>query len=84
MLLGQPSTIPKAIAHRSPCLWYWPGTALLNYAFESVKLSQEAFQLLQAADGTRTVAEICDRLPEAPSMNEIQALWKNQTLLLKA
>ncbi|MEM9569108.1 MAG: class I SAM-dependent methyltransferase [Cyanobacteria bacterium P01_E01_bin.34] len=76
-------TVGKAIAYRSPCLWYWPGTALLNYAFESVKLSQGAYQLLEAADGSQTVAEICNQLSEPPGTDEILSLHSSQTLLLK-
>ena len=76
-------TIPTAIAHRSPCLWYWPGKALLNYNFESVKLSQAAFHLLEAADGSQTIAEICSELPSPPEDQEIHELYKKQILLLE-
>ncbi|MGK7909394.1 MAG: class I SAM-dependent methyltransferase [Synechococcus sp.] len=76
-------TLPSAIAHRSPCLWYWPGKSLLNYAFEPVKLSTEAYHLLEMADGTQTIAQLCSQLSEAPSMAELGDLQKKQVILLE-
>ncbi|WP_017324772.1 class I SAM-dependent methyltransferase [Synechococcus sp. PCC 7336] len=73
-----------AIAHRSPCLWYWPGTTLLNYNFESVQLSESAYAFLQAADGQRTVAELRAALDEPPTAEELMQLWRSQVLLLEA
>jgi SAM-dependent methyltransferase len=77
------TNIADAIAHLSTCLWYWPSPTVLNYAFESVKFTEAAYQFLQQVDGRRTIAELQQTLPEPLPWSALRDLLRSQVLLLQ-
>lgn len=73
----------NAIAHRSPCIWLWPGPSVMNYDCQPISLSPAAQQFLTSADGTRSVREIQTDLDTPLTSEQLVALQQVQLLLLE-
>ncbi len=73
--------IPKAMAHRSPCIGRWPSTSLFNYAYQPITLSENEQKFLSYCNGTQTIAEI-QALLAAPLREERLTQLHHQGLIL--
>ncbi|MEO0852656.1 MAG: class I SAM-dependent methyltransferase, partial [Cyanobacteria bacterium J06648_11] len=77
-----PESRLEAIAHRSPCIWMWPGPSVMNYDCQPISLSPAAQQCLTMADGSRTVREIQAELDAPLTSDQLAALQGVYLLLL--
>ncbi|MEB3263722.1 MAG: class I SAM-dependent methyltransferase [Synechococcus sp.] len=57
-------TLLRASGRRNPCLWGWPGTALLDSDMAPLDLAEEGFTLLQAVEAAGAEAPLGGLLPE--------------------
>ncbi|MEM6446782.1 MAG: class I SAM-dependent methyltransferase [Cyanobacteria bacterium P01_D01_bin.123] len=71
-----------AIAHRSPCIWLWPGPSVMNYDCQPVALSPSAQQFLTLANGEKSVRDIQAELDAPLTFEQLRALQQVQLLLL--
>jgi SAM-dependent methyltransferase len=77
----------QARLQRNPCLWGWPGLALLDQELRPLNLSPEQFGLLQALEAEQEPDPSLGQLQlnlDAPSRcATARALWQSGVLLLR-
>ena len=70
----------SAIPELHPCLYGWPSQSLLDYNYQSVKLTDQEYQFLQACQGNLSVKEILANI--ALDLPTVRSLQERQLMIL--